>query len=499
MPILPKQLLYLRRILSVIAILVVMPAVWRVGDQLQHMDRGFFQPSARGIQGLVLYLVGYYRGAATAYRAHFAQHAGAGGAQAANSEQALLQGDPATAEAIARKRLAQEPEHFDARLDLGQSRLQLGDHSGATEAVTLLAGTYPNDPDRLVLSSLIATHAQKYDVAIRDINLVLRNRETASRHSLFILLLDTVGELIDVDASRRPYALVATYLRYLRMYDRSQGQAVIRYAEQAIARNDHPGEAYLCIGIVYDKEGDIDRALKAFLQAVESQPALAVAYWWASIEYGNHGDLAGEYKMAMMAARAQPDDEFYDDKLAHVLVEKLGDYRQALLLAQQRLETNESSASALGRIAYLHSLLGEFHEAVTYYEKAIVLEPKDPRFFDGLGYSLGNLDRIDQAETAFRAAITLDPTRGPSHKGLAYLYDKRRRWSAAIPEYEAAFRMETPAIDEYARLCALYHLAGSYVQAAACFKEVLARDPNNLQAQRMYPYTLKNLGRGVSS
>jgi tetratricopeptide (TPR) repeat protein len=392
MPILPKQLISLRRILPVLTILVVLVAVWRVGDQLQHMDRGFFQPSARGVQGLVLYLVGYYRGAATAYRAHFTQNAGAGGEQAANSEQALLQGDPVTAEAIARTRLAQEPEHFDARLDLGQSRLQLGDHSGATEAVALLAGTYPNDPDRLVLSSLIATHAHEYDVALRDINLVLRNRQTASRHSLFILLMDTVGELIDVDASRRPFALVATYLRYLRMYDRSQGQAVIRYAEQAIARNDHPGEAYLCIGIVYDKEGDVDRALTAFLQAVESQPALAVAYWWASIEYGKKGDLANEFRMALMAAHAQPGDDLYEERVTYVLVEKLGDYRQALQRVHQQLEIGQSSASALGRIGYLHSLLGEFREAVTYYNQAIAIEPKEPRYHDGLGYSLGNLD-----------------------------------------------------------------------------------------------------------
>jgi tetratricopeptide (TPR) repeat protein len=251
--------------------------------------------------------------------------------------------------------------------------------------------------------------------------------------------------------------------------------------------------------VVYDKEQNVDQALEAFMNAIKHQPRLALAYWWASIEYGKRGELANEFKMAMMASRIQPDDEFYDEKLAYVLVEKLGDYRQALLLAQQRFESNQHSASAVGRMAHLHTLLGEFNEAVTYFETAIALEPTDPRYFDGLGYSLSNLDRIEQAEEAFRAAINLNPYRGASHRGLASMYDKKRRWSAAIPEYEAAFRIEAPGLDEYARLCALYHLAGSYVQAAACFKEVLARDPDNLQAQRMYPYTIKNLGRGVSS
>jgi tetratricopeptide (TPR) repeat protein len=185
--------------------------------------------------------------------------------------------------------------------------------------------------------------------------------------------------------------------------------------------------------------------------------------------------------------------------LTFVLIEKLGDYRQALQLVHEQLAIDQSSASALGRIGYLHSLLGEFHEAITYYGNAIALDPTDPRYYDGLGYSLGNLDRINEAEVAFGTAITLDPTRGSSHKGLASLYDKKRRWSAAIPEYEAAFHLGAMTLNEYARLCALYHLAGQYGHAARCFKDVLARDPSNLQAQRMYPYTLKNLRGGVSS
>jgi tetratricopeptide (TPR) repeat protein len=459
------------------------------------MDSMFFQPSVRGIQGLVLYLLGDYTSAAKSYRAHFASQS----RHEASAEQALLQGDAVSAEERAKQTLAHEPEDRDAWLDLSQSRLLLGDYAGAKNAATQLSAKHPNDPDRLVLSSLIATKAHDYDIAMRDMNLVLRNRGTASRLSLFILFMETVGELTDLQRGRRPYALLATYFRYLRIYDGSQGRVVIRHAEEAIKRNDHPGESYLSIGVVYDKKGDVDQALAAFLSAIERQPDLALAYWWASIEYGNHGDLAGEYKTAMMAFRTQPDDEFYDDKLAYVLVEKLGDYRQALLLAQQRLEINQNSASALGRIAHLYTLLGEFNEAVTYFKKAIALEPTDPRYFDGLGYSLSNLDRIDQAEEAFRTAITLNPYRGASHKALASMYDKKRLWSAAIREYEEAFRMEAPAIDAQARLCALYHLVGSYAQAAACFKEVLAKDPDNLQAQRMYPYTLKNLGRGVSS
>lgn len=499
MHILPKQLLCHRRVLLVIAILVAMLGVWLVRGQLHHMDRVFFQPSTRGYQGLVLYLLGDYRRAVTSYRIHFAQGFGAEGGHAANAEQALLQGDPVAAEAIATQRLALEPEDREAQLDLAQSRLQLGNHQGARKTVASLAAQHPNDPDRLVLSSLIAAREREYDIAIREINHVLRDSEIASRLSLFFLLMDTVGELMGLESSQRPYALLSTYFRYLRIYDRSQGRAVIRYAEQAIARNDYPGEAYLSLGVVYDKEEDVDRALVAFLKAVESQPDLAVAYWWASIEYGKRGDMANEFRMAKMASHAQPGDNVYEERLTYVLIEKLGDYRQALQLVHEQLAIDQSSASALGRLGYLHSLLGEFHEAITYYGNAIALEPTDPRYYDGLGYSLGNLDRITEAEVAFGTAISLDPTRGSSHKGLASLYDKKRRWSAAIPEYEAAFKLGAMTLNEYSRLCALYHLAGQYGQAARCFKDVLARDPSNIQAQRMYPYTLKNLRGGVSS
>ena len=58
-----------RRVYIVATVTLVL--AWWAGNQyVAHMDDRFFQLSQPGIQGLALYLIGDYSGAAEAYRAH---------------------------------------------------------------------------------------------------------------------------------------------------------------------------------------------------------------------------------------------------------------------------------------------------------------------------------------------------------------------------------------------------------------------------------------------
>ena len=75
-----------------------------------------------------------------------------------------------------------------------------------------------------------------------------------------------------------------------------------------------------------------ERALRAVLQAIELNPHNAEALRWAAYLYFERGDTLNEYRMIKAAAEATPDDPFYLNHFENLLIERLGDAPQALIV-----------------------------------------------------------------------------------------------------------------------------------------------------------------------
>lgn len=82
--------------------------------------------------------------------------------------------------------------------------------------------------------------------------------------------------------------------------------------------------------MVHARQRRRERALAAFLKAVEVNPRHAEALRWAGVVYGQMGGLANEYRMARAASEAAPGDPYYIEDLAFLVIDKLGDFRQAV-------------------------------------------------------------------------------------------------------------------------------------------------------------------------
>jgi len=468
--------------------------VWVCGRQrVMQMNGRFFQPSDRGILGLAFYMLGDYSRAARAYRSHYAGEVLEQGSLGDPQQDALLLGDHATAVALSQDALKRNPDDVGALLTLGEIAYETGALDQALRLFVEVLDRQPDQIDALLLSSLASARSGDYGSAIELFNRAYRNSWMPPRLTTYLKFMEATGDLAKVREPGKPLCVLAHYYRFFRIYDRSNANLVIAYAKKAIAAGDHPADAYLTMGITYEREGKRAQALSALLKAIELDPRHAYAYRWAAVIYSARGDLANEYRMRKAAADLAPDDPFYALELGEFLQVEMRDYHQALALMQKALEKAPNNIEALARVGSLYASIGEYGRSVEVYQKALSLAPQNPFLYDRIGYPLMELGRIEEATTVYRTAVALKPDLSHAHLMLGTLHQNQRQIPEAIKEYETAFQIQRPEARDLAPLCALYHMSAEYQRAAKCFRQVLSEDPRNRIAHSLLPYVLRNL------
>lgn len=464
-----------------------------VRHQVYQMDDRFFHPSLAGIEGLALYMAGDYDRAATAYRASLRDDYRTERTANDPAWGVLFRGDAQTAGIIARRALAADPEAIDARLILGTIALDGDNHLEALALFERILSRHPEDVDALLLASVARARSHAYGEAIDLLDRALRNGHIESHITTFLAVLEATGILADLPEAERPPCLLAHYFRYLRIFDDSNGRLAIAYARRAIAVGDRPADAYLTMGIIYEKRGRRDQALQAVLQAIAIDSHHAEALTWAATLYGKRGDLLNEYVMIKKAFETAPTDPFYLRRFHYVLQTKLGDLQQAVEVLDVALQRRPDDVEMLGWLGDLLSSLGEYRTSIATYRRAIDLSPNNPELLEGLGFALDRSGETPEAVRAFEAAARSAPTRAEPHARLAGLYHGQRRYDQAIAEYERAVSLGERDSGRMASLCVLYHLVSRFREAVDCFRVVLDADPKQPLAKRMLPEALTNL------
>jgi len=423
----------LRPFASLVLAISLMLAWVLAYQHVKRMDGVWFQPSPAGAWALAKYLAGDYAGAARAYRTHYRDAVASGWSSGDPALDALLAGDLDRAASASRTGTSGERGFL---LTMSDIALERGHPDEAMVFLRRALERSPDDVEALLLASLAHARAGAPGEAIVTLTHALRQSAVGARVTISLRILETTGELARRQGVERQPCLLAHYHRYLSVFDASNGRRALDYAEQAIRAADRPADAYLVRGILLDRQGQRDRALEAFLKALEIDPRHADAYRWATFIYSERGDLRNEYRIARAAFDATPTNPFYLEHLDHVLMERLGDP----------------------------------HGAIAVYQQAIRLEPANPVLHEGLGRALHRLDRADEAIAAYRQAAEIAPRRYQPHTGLAGVYHGGRRYREAIAEYETAVRLGEPALEARVALCVAYHAVSEPPRALDCSK-----------------------------
>lgn len=247
------------------------------------------------------------------------------------------------------------------------------------------------------------------------------------------------------------------------------------------------------MGIVHEKQGRPDDALEALQKAIDLNPAYPEALDWRYRIYLKKGDLLQAYRMARAAVEAAPDDPFYETHLNTVLVNRLGNFKEAEPILEKIVQRHPKETHALWSLGYVYGMLGKYEQAVETFERAIETKPTEAELYEAKGNWLNRLGRKDEAVTAFKQAIMVNPTRYQSHTALAAHYIKQFRWHEALQAYELAFEYGERSSASLVNMCIAYHVGGEFARSVDCLHKVLAADPKNATVPQILPQIQHNL------
>jgi tetratricopeptide (TPR) repeat protein len=465
------------RLLIVIGI-VVIAGILAV-DHVASMDQRFFVRSVPATRALAHYLFGDYRSAAKLYRVDLAQRMGAVPADEAWSWTTMMRGDLDRAALEARAEAGREPDNPAPLLTLAEVALARGDASTTIELAERVLHSQRDDYDALLLTAVARARQGSTDGALDALKRALRYDRAERRLSVFLSALELTGELESRPEPARPACLLAHLRRYLRIYDPAQAAGAVKYAKRAIAAGDRPDDAYVTLAVVETKRGYRRAALQAFQRAIALNPRNTAALLGAARHHADRGELADHYRLTKAAFDVAPDDPFVTAMFHGLLMQKIGDYRQARAMAERAVSVNPMDAEAWWRLAHVMSHLGDHGGALEAYQRAAALRPRVADLQTNIGHVLVALDRSADAVAAYQHAIALDPTAPDAHYGLGRIHGKQQRWTDALQEFEIGYALGGRDIEHVVGLCELYWETGQGARADACLTEVLTRDPDN--------------------
>jgi len=142
---------------------------------------------------------------------------------------------------------------------------------------------------------------------------------------------------------------------------------------------DYCGNAYYKIGVSYFKMGKFAEALKAFQQSIKAEKSQHVMVYYylglISTHLGNDEQAIGYFDKLRLASPQTKMAVFFEAQLKV----KRHEFKSAIGLLEQFLEVTPEFAEAHHLLGVAHMGLHENMKALSYFRKAVELNPEDKR------------------------------------------------------------------------------------------------------------------------
>ena len=206
------------------------------------------------------------------------------------------------------------------------------------------------------------------------------------------------------------------------------------FQKSGALENEPPKKAdvYNRIGNVLFGAGSVHEAISYYQKAIELDPKRPIYQSNLGLMYANLAQwerAIEHYRRAIELRTVTPDDEYGFDYYYGFLAEacfnagKLGEFEELLQKSGALDSDPEKKSEVYDRIGNLLFEAGSVQEAISYYQKAMKLDPKRPIYESNLGLMYATLAQWDKAIEHYRRAIDLRNVTPGDPYDLDYYYD----------------------------------------------------------------------------
>ncbi len=209
---------------------------------------------------------------------------------------------------------------------------------------------------------------------------------------------------------------------------------------------EEPADVYIKLGLAYDQIGKHELAIENFIRATHLFPENDELHYYLGIEYRIIEDYGRAIEVFKRAIELNDQDARYFFHLG-VSYERLGLIDDAIYYLDKSVQLDDSSAPVLNYLGYLLADGGiRLHEAHSFIEKALSIDPDNGAYLDSMGWVLYRLKRYHEAREFLESAIELmdvtDEENYVVYEHLGDVYFEIGLYQEAVNAWEGALEMK---------------------------------------------------------
>jgi len=200
----------------------------------------------------------------------------------------------------------------------------------------------------------------------------------------------------------------------------------------------------------YDKPGNLDQAVTALNDAVETDPKFALGY----------SSLGEAYRLKN---QVDPNPRWIE---------------QASAMLERAVQLDDRSPAPYVSLGRLHSSLAKHDLALQEFQKALAINPRDSEAIKGMAGAYVRMGRIQDAEDSYKRAIALKPDYWDGYNMLGFFYYNQKRYAEAISQFQHVIQLTPDNAAAHSNLGGQFQNIGDYQHAEEEFKKSIALVPS---------------------
>ena len=136
--------------------------------------------------------------------------------------------------------------------------------------------------------------------------------------------------------------------------------------------------------------------------------------------------------------------------------------------------------------ANIHKQLKKYDSAISYFEKAIQLNPNFSEAYNNLGNTKKRIGKIDEAIFCFEKAIQLKENNIEAYLNLANIYKENKHFNKLIKVYEKILSFNQNDLKTLYNLGSAYLFLGNISKGKYYFEKIIKINSNHIPSYRNY-------------
>lgn len=278
----------------------------------------------------------------------------------------------------------------------------------------------------------------------------------------------------------------ASYLKGLLSERYGQPERALKEYIKAKKFDEESTSLNLRVAVQYIKMDNLDEAVTLLTDLKDNEPVSADAYLLLILLYSNQGDEAKANQlyeeMLSRMYKEKPSNLKVAESLAQYKLEKK-DYKTALNIYNNILKINPDYIDAHFWIGYLYEEEGNRQKAIQVWKKILERNPEHADTLNSLGYIYAEEGmHLDEAEALIKKALQFRPDSAAYLDSLGWVYFKKKDFLKAQEYIEQAVTiLRDPIILDH--LGDIYFALEKFQEARKIWEEVLKIQPDNKKVE----------------